>query len=240
MLHAALVLTLVGFQQADPFDFSKVSRDLVSEPKYLGAPRYALVLFGGDDRFRMWMVLDESKPGAKQYAVLYVDLDGDGRLGEEGERYGIKDGYADRWVFEPGPVAIEGLDQKIDRFRVSYYWGEDDPHVFFAFRVNGKVRLQGGSRRDLKFGESRAAAPILRAHPFGPLTLRLNSPEYLRSGGHGVIVLNAGIPGSLPGAFLTVDERFLDLEKGKLTVDLVGRNADDKEVKATFRLKNYC
>jgi hypothetical protein len=240
MIHLVLAAGLLGFQQAEAFDFSKVSRDLVSEPAYTGSPRYALILLGPDPRHRLWLAMDESKPGAAQYDVLYADLDGDGKLGEKGERFGIASRHEDRWTFEPGPVAIEGCDLKIDRFRLTYYFEEETRFFFFTFRVDQKVRLHGGTRQDVRFGDSRASAPIFRAHPFGPLTLRLTSPDHLKPGSQPKVTLNAGIPGSAPEAFLVVDERFLDLEKGKLTAELAGKTGEGKDLKKTFRLKNYC
>jgi hypothetical protein len=240
MIHLALAVGLLGFQQPETFDFSKVNRELVSEPAYTGTPRYALILLGPDDRHRVWLAVDESKPGAAHYDVLYADLDGDGKLGEPGERFGIASRHEDRWTFEPGPVAIAGCDLKVDRFRVNYYFEKETRFFFLTLRIDQKVRLYGGSRQDLRFGDSRASAPVLRAHPYGPLTLRLTLPDHLRPGSQTKLTLNAGIPGSTPDAYLAVDERFLDLENGKLTADLVARSAGGKDVKKTFRLKNYC
>ena len=58
---STLVGSVVNAEPADPFtdlDYKKVERSIAKEPKYVGAPRYALFIFDPRATFRVWAVLD--------------------------------------------------------------------------------------------------------------------------------------------------------------------------------------
>src|SRR5262250_2615532 len=59
-------------------DLSKVDRTIAKEPAYRHKPKYCLLVFGNDAKFRVWLVLDGD--------VLYVDCNGNGDLTERDER----------------------------------------------------------------------------------------------------------------------------------------------------------
>jgi hypothetical protein len=71
VIHAPVVASAV--------DYSKIDRTLVKEPAYAHAPEYALLLFGREARFKVWMVADGN--------AVYLDRNGDGDLTGEGERF---------------------------------------------------------------------------------------------------------------------------------------------------------
>jgi hypothetical protein len=68
-------------------DFTKVDRSIAREPKYISKPQYALFIFDPQAKFRVWAVLDKSKPDLPYYDVLYFDKNGNGDLTEAGKRF---------------------------------------------------------------------------------------------------------------------------------------------------------
>src|ERR1700752_1325956 len=66
---------------------AQVERAVAKEPAYQsGAPRYCLLAFGREAKFRVWLVQDGD--------ALYVDRNGNGDLTEPGERIEKKHGQA--------------------------------------------------------------------------------------------------------------------------------------------------
>jgi hypothetical protein len=59
-------------------------------------------------------------------------------------------------------------------------------------------------------------------------------------GEEGKVTLNVGTPGWGPSTFSVVDESFLDLEKDKLLATIIAKDANGKEVKERFQLKEHC
>src|SRR5438128_2129167 len=59
-------------------DLAKIDRTISKEPKYKSAPRYFLLAFGPETKFRVWLVFDGD--------TLYVDRNGNGDLTEAGQR----------------------------------------------------------------------------------------------------------------------------------------------------------
>ncbi|MDD4108035.1 MAG: protein-disulfide reductase DsbD family protein [Prolixibacteraceae bacterium] len=62
-------------------EFKKVENLIVSEKAFFG-----LLLFDNDAKVKMWVMVDKSSPDITEYDRLYVDLDYDGIVGEDGER----------------------------------------------------------------------------------------------------------------------------------------------------------
>jgi len=59
-------------------DLSKIDRSIAKEPAYWNRPKYCLLVFGTEAKFRVWLVLDGD--------VLYVDRNGNGDLTEQDDR----------------------------------------------------------------------------------------------------------------------------------------------------------
>src|SRR5262245_44513716 len=81
-----------GAGDRDPAVLARVERAIAKEPAYQsGAPRYCLLAFGPEAKFRVWLVQDGD--------VLYVDRNGNGDLTEPGKRIEKKQGEAGgrRW-----------------------------------------------------------------------------------------------------------------------------------------------
>lgn len=66
-------------------DLTKIERTIRKEPTYQSKqPRYCLLVFGPEAKFRVWLVLDGK--------TLYVDRNGNGDLTEDGEKIAAKKG----------------------------------------------------------------------------------------------------------------------------------------------------
>jgi hypothetical protein len=82
-----------GAGDRSPAVLASIDRAIVKEPAYQsGAPRYCLLAFGPEAKFRVWLVQDGD--------VLYVDRNGNGDLTETGERIEKKQGEAGRRRWE--------------------------------------------------------------------------------------------------------------------------------------------
>src|SRR5437867_2527641 len=71
------VATEIPSRGAD-LDLAKINRTIAREPAYRNRPKYCLLVFGNEAKFRVWLVLDGD--------VLYVDRNGNGDLTERDER----------------------------------------------------------------------------------------------------------------------------------------------------------
>jgi hypothetical protein len=86
MNYIFLLAALAGVTFALPAsaaDLGKVERTLAKEPSYKSKPKYCLLVFGPEAKFRAWLVFDGD--------VLYVDRNGNGDLTEDGERTDTKE-----------------------------------------------------------------------------------------------------------------------------------------------------
>src|SRR5213593_3143164 len=83
MRIGVFLLLALGAAPASAADLTKIDRTIAKEPVYrTKAPRYCLLVFGPEAKFRVWLVQDGD--------VLYVDRNGNGDLTEEGERVTAK------------------------------------------------------------------------------------------------------------------------------------------------------
>ncbi len=153
-----------------PVDLDRVDRGLKREPDYVGKPRYCLLVFGPQAATKVWLVLDGD--------TLYADLDADGEIGEEGERFmpqnrrdlkGI-DGPLRDWKYQLGDVVPPGDGVRHTRFEITAYRSGDETlcHVLYLW-VNGTVQQYAGWGPI--FEPRREDAPII--HFGGPVICRL-------------------------------------------------------------------
>jgi hypothetical protein len=231
-MRLILLALAVGVLQ-EPFDYSKVDRKIASEPKYVAAPKYALLLFGPEGKTRMWMAMDKSSVDAKHYDVLYLDSDGDGKLGEEGERFSESELRSDCIVILPGAIAIDGVELK--GFRLHNYFGRSNPHIWVSMKVNDVASM---SARDLQFASSPGKAPILYANPRGLLSFVHEGPDEMQIGTTTKFMLYAGIRGV--DSFMAVDENFLKLDRDKIVVTVIAKDRDGGSVQRQSRLMEHC
>jgi hypothetical protein len=164
-MRACLGLTylLICALPAGAADLTKIERVVGKEPKYQGKPKYCLLVFGPEAKFRAWVVLDGK--------VLYVDRDGSGDLTQPGKRvatYYQKD--AQRFGFQPGELTDGKSKYNLGQLRVL---GEScDMSVYFDKHC---LRAGMDGPGPLKFAERAQDAPII--HFGGPLTLQRFEPQ---------------------------------------------------------------
>jgi hypothetical protein len=246
-LAVAAAFALLAFQEpalkSASVDFSKVDRTIKKLPKYVGEPLYALLLLGPEGKTRIWMALDKSKESRIDYDILYIDRDGDGELGEEGERIAGAADEHDRTVMLVGKVEFAEAKLLLENFKVIRYPKETPPMNFVSFTINGKVRMTGGYGNNdtyLKFKPTLDEAPILLADPWGPLSFHHAGPDELKVGQEETVMLYVGNRGSGFGSFTAVDEDFLDLSKDKIIVTLIAKDREGKKFRQRTQLKEHC
>ena len=246
--HAILAgLLLLTFQEKPSkpaaFDYAKVDRKIATQPKYVAAPQYGLLVLGSGAKGRVWMVLDKSTVEQPFYDVLYIDVDGDGNLGEPGERFEEKPDKAGARSTEVGRIAIPGCGLVLENVVFRNYHAEEPPFVLLSMRVNGKVDLHGGyesGKAGLRFAESPEKAPILHADPEGPLAFLLYDGAELQIGHSQGVRIMVGAAGSGGSTFMAVDENFLNLKEDKIFVTLIATDRAGKEIRARTRINGHC
>jgi hypothetical protein len=246
--HFALTLAaLIALQ--DPavktggVDFSKIDRKIASEPKYVATPKYALLLLGPEGKTKIWMALDKSRADVKDYDVAYFDRDGDGNLGEEGERVAGTTDEHGRIVFDIGNVEAPESKLVLENVQVATYPKEAKPMTFVTFKANGKVKMYGGygpGNTYLEFGDSTDKAPLVHADPFGTLSFFHEGPAEMEIGKHTTVMAFVGNRGSGAATFFAVDEHFLDLEMDKIIVTVIAKDAKGQEIRGRGQLKEHC
>jgi len=203
-------------------DLSRIDRTLVKEPPYTSQPRYCLLVFGPEAKFRVWLVHDAD--------TLYVDRNGNGDLTEAGEKVAAK--IAKRmtsdsgvYQFEAGDIAEGSLSHKglrCSTFNADHL-ADSDPDVkqFLEQQPHGRPYTLGidvetpgangegiGGRVEqltgyhdlngpLMFAERPEDAPIV--HFRGPLTVTLFDRQQLTIGRQKQLDLAVGTPGLGPG-----------------------------------------
>lgn len=228
-----LTLTAVGWLSAAapagpgdhaPAVLARIDRAIAKEPAYQSeTPRYCLLAFGPDAKFRVWLVQDGD--------VLYVDRNGNGDLTEPGERIEKTRGEAGsrRWEgieLTDGPRkhtitsvsemtltedsvadAKEFARLKGKRDRAVNMWidvraerpaGDDRPlprHIGYV--------INGDGTGYLAFADRPRDAPV--SHLNGPWGFGLQDiHQHLVAGRQTMLQLGVGTPGAGPGTFAFV------------------------------------
>jgi len=222
---AGLWLGPPAARSADPpgAALAKVERTIAKEPAYQSkAPRYCLLVFGPEAKFRVWLVQDGD--------ALYVDRNGNGDLTEAGERVAKKGGEPGHRLFEVGDVTDGELKHTIP-YVMEVSVTEDSVGAKEFARVKGKhdqavntwisVRAErpggddrrlprhtqyivnGDGRGYLTFADRPQDAPV--AHLNGPWTFGLQDiKQRLVVGRSTMLQLGVGTPGVGPGTFAFV------------------------------------
>lgn len=251
-LHTlAPVLVLAGLHHAGgaptaelppPLDFAAIPRTLAAEPKYTAEPRYGMFVFEprGEQRGpqRLWLVLDKSAKDAAAYDVLYVDHDGDGTLGEPGERHvaTMKGGDA---RFEIGELTQPGTDVVHTEFVLTWTIAS----VRFRMLWRGATLTMGGygpyRETYAAFGASPEEATIYVPGYDRPVEFEHWMCDKLRPGSDHTFKVFVGARGSARGAFACGDEKLLP--KGEYAIaTLIYDDEDGKEQRVRAELHERC
>lgn len=232
-------------------DYGKLDRHLRKEPAYVAPPLYALFVLDLAGDFRVWCVLDKSRPDLAYHDVLYIDLDGDGDLTEPGEKFtgtydekGAAAGMA--LAIRVGDIAVPGTDLVHTKFLVSTVRKQDRKGVWFRMNWAGRQEMSGGYGRlgmnTTAWRPTAAEAPVIRPCPDGPLSFATWGDDEiaLSPGSFAHVNVIAGNAGSGPDTLAVVDEKFLDLERDELWVTVVAKDASGNEVTEASRITSHC
>lgn len=192
----ALAALLVG-----GVDLAKIDRQIAKEPVYQSQPKYCLLVFGPEEKSRVWLVHDGES--------LFVDRNGDGDLTGDGERVA---GRADEshgingWTFDVGEISAAGRVHKALLLFVAskhnMISGQIDRSDFRGSGLDGRT-LQVVRGGELNFSDSPRSAPII--HFDGPLTLTWNAPVSPMSGRLNDVFVEVGTPGLGTGSFANIE-----------------------------------
>ena len=200
---------------AELVEFSKIKREIGKLPPLISKqPLYGLFLLGANTSTPVWAVLDQSKPDAKAYDVLYLDLNGDGDLTQSGERFvGI-------------PEGVSGTGDTVCKFKIGRFVepGTDRTHTDFtiawrqkwvSFRMNwlGGKQTMGPYAPETggygNFSDSPQTAPIIVLGHDRPFQMTHWMSGTLRRNQENDFRVFIGNMGDRPGYFTAVDDKFL-------------------------------
>jgi hypothetical protein len=165
-LYLAVAYLLFFALPTQAADLAKIERVIAKEPKYQGNPKYCLLVFGPEAKFRVWLVLDG--------AVLYVDRNGNGDLTAPDKRVPAHYNRDGRDLgFKPGQLGTPDGKTKYDLRQLR----RDEDGCDMSIRLEGgrwtRAGFDGPGR--LRFADRAQDAPII--HFLGPLTLQRFEPQ---------------------------------------------------------------
>lgn len=191
-------------------DLGKIERRIAKEPAYqTKSPRYGLLVFGPEAKYRVWLVLDGD--------ALYVDSNGDGDL-TRAAKVNSKNGQ-----FQIGPLtSTDGVTKYpamrvviSDRRRINVL-GSGSPSGNGSGRWEAPGHTLGNNPRSLELADRPQDAPIL--HLDGPLTLHLLNLGALKA--RHSYVPSVFVRGDKP-SFFCVGVGTPGLGKGAFTVSIL-------------------
>ena len=248
LAFALLAVTFGG--ELQPIDFGKVARSLRLEPDYVSAPAYGLFLFGAHADKRVWAALDRSTPDAMTHDVLYLDVDADGILGEEGERFEGEMEIDGREVtfdigdfVDPGgggPDRAQG-STKVTHTNFRITWSED--RVYFSMKWRGENVTMGAFGSDpstsARFDYTRENAPIFVPGYDRPFEFKQGRSGALQRGESQPFYVLVGNRGDRAETFSCVSDRFLP--KGEyILATLIYADEDGNEHRIPSKLEGRC
>ena len=168
-LWAVLALSLLA-SPSRAADLTKIDRTIAKEPAYKEKPKYCLLVFGPEAKFRTWLVLDGD--------LLYVDRNGTGDLTGDGKQVKgsvrtFPNGTAVQTTFHQAGEVTDPDGTKT-RLSVSCWQAK-------AGAAPGvSIKTYEQSAGSLLFAEQPQDAPIV--HFGGPLTIMLSQRPILYRG----------------------------------------------------------
>lgn len=212
-------------------DLGKIERTIAKEPAYKGTPKYCLLVFGAEAKFKAWLVVDDE--------AVHVDRNGNGDLTENGKRAVWKNGFckAGDLRFGEGKASYPNLTlEKRSNLRLKEIW--------WTIEVDGKHRQR--VRRDgqgpLAFAERPQDAPII--HFDGPLAMELveycsgETPVLVRSGELQSLEASIGTPGLGKGTFAyLIPPPNAKTQKPLAEIEFPHRDPKEKPIVVSFHMK---
>ena len=216
---------------------------IAKEPAYAASePLYCLLVFGSKAPTKVWAVLDKSQADGKHYDVVFVDLDADGDLTDEGERFTATPNPYGESHFKLADFADPTTGDKHTEFKLTI--SERRPSHLFSLRWRGKHKLGGGYPEIpdggyMRFAARPADAPILRIDGDGPFRFQRWYLDDLRIGMAGDVKLFVGLPGEGKNAFFAFQEHVLP-EKCGVRATLIYENQQGEKLEAESELLERC
>ena len=194
LISRTLLLAIALTTWAGPIsaaDLTQIDRTIAKEPAYQGKPKYCLLVFGPEAKFRVWVVRDGN--------VTYVDRSGNGDLTEARNKIERTKGFVVKEITDPNDRTTYKNLSIVERgngFSVSVDCGNKS---FQSFSLEGGKRPQ--------FADRSADAPILAIN--GPLTvgvLEFNQRQDIA--GYSIYVtVHIGTQGLGDGTFLSLNRK---------------------------------
>lgn len=215
-----------------------ISRKLVSQPPYVsGKPLYGLCVIGSDAKHRIWMVLDQSSPGGEVYDVLFADLNSDGDLTDEDERFTAAPAKSGRQEFQLPDVANH------TQFSVKVSTRDPATHMV-SLRWEDKHKLGGGYPEDpedgyMRFASSIDEAPVFWLNGDGPLRFQRWYSDTFSIGGQDDLKVFLGLPGLGENSFCAFQEHVLP-EGEAVLATLIYKDQDGKSHERDLELAQRC
>jgi hypothetical protein len=224
---AVLLVVSLWAVRAPAADLTEINRTIAKEPVYKGKPKYCLLVFGSEAKFKVWLVIDGD--------FLYVDRDGNGDLTPENKRVAIT---ADRnRFFQVGTItAAEGTARtNYTNFHVyvmpkgwELTWYVDK-HMYRAGLVPGGL---------LQFADQAKNAPII--HVNGPLAFSVNRVRLNSKKTHVLIAAYLGSWGLGNGTFAYTEAGNFKIPAGlemNGEITFPNKKADEAPIKVKFSLE---
>jgi hypothetical protein len=237
---AALAIAQENVKEPRPIDFAKIERKIRKLPE-LHDPRYGLFLFGLNGEWPVWAVFDKSK-GARTYDLLYFDLDADGDLTPEGERFQGKvlEKRRGQVQFNIGRFTDPGTKAVHTKFTITY---TSTVGVRFRMLWRGEKITMGtyGPRGDTyqSFAKTIRDAPIFVPGYDRPFQFQHWMSGTLNRGTLNDFKVFIGNRGDRTGAFTCVDDKFLPKD-GYVLATLVYTATDGKRKRYQVKLTSRC
>jgi hypothetical protein len=235
-----LILALLPFllppQEPDPLpiDFKKVDRTIAKPPPVSGEARYGIFLFGPNGEKRSFAILDKSRADAGDYDVLWFDLDADGDLAEEGERFASANGK-----FSLGDFTDPGSGARHRGFELA--WTKE--YVHFKMIWRGEKPTAGGYGPEngtyASFESTPQKAPIYVPGWDRPFEFEHWMSGTFKRGEETDFKVFVGNRGDRTGTFCSVDDRFLPATANPVAT-LIYTDAEGRERRTSWTLKKRC
>ena len=235
---AVVTMSGLAFAQEESETISDDSRLPVSidvEPSYIADdPKFLMVVFGEQNEKAIWMALDKSTKDAKHHDTLYVDLNADGDLTDNGERFDLldEDGKPVRSVKLPDQrispdsaftnVAVSIRDLKNHECMIKATW-------------NDEIKFGGGypelpEKGYMCFGDSTGEAPVVFFNGAKPFEFQTWCPKPLLIGSGGDVRFFMGHRGKRRASFCTTLGHILGKDDYLLaTLKYVDKHGVEKE-----------
>lgn len=234
-------------EKSGPIDFSTVPRAIAKLPECkAGKPLYGLFLFGPKGETRVWAVLDKSRADAPAFEVLHLDLNGNGDLTDEGERFTGKvagSNDAVQSTFTIGRFVQPGTPPESPRIHTDFSLTWTPTRVSYRMHWNGGPITMGCYGPDAEsygsFTTDPKTAPILVPGHDLPFQFETWLSGELAHGSDSMFKVFVGNRGSTKGTFSTVDDRFLKPDEF-VVATLIYKDRTGKERNVRYELRDRC